>query len=150
MRPWIIGAAIAASLGAGGVALSQPDVIAERRAAMGAMGQQMRPLSAAVQAGDARALLPRIEEMIGFMRTIPDRFPAATLTPPVPQGRGQGQTRAGAAIDANRADFAQRSDAALTAWTGMRDAIQAGRATPDMLRATIGSCDSCHDRYWVR
>jgi cytochrome c556 len=150
MKFALFSAALAAVLGVSGIALAQQDIIAERRAGMSNMGRQIRPMTVALQAGDARAVVTPVAEILAFMATIPDRFPAQSLTPPVAQGRNPGQTRAGAAIDANRADFLQRRDVAVAAWTGLSTALQAGTATPDMLRAAANACDSCHERYWVR
>jgi cytochrome c556 len=74
----------------------------------------------------------------------------SSLTPPVAQGAGDGQTRALAAIDANRADFASRSQAMIVSLNGLKTAAASGGVTADMVRGVGGTCVACHRSYRAR
>lgn len=151
MRGWWLAAIAAVSMGMGGAALAQGDVIAERRDGLRQMQDHMDAIAAVLQArGDQAQLVQRIDQMIPFYRRLPQLVPAASLTPPVAQGNGAGQTRALAAIEANRADFATRAEAMIESLTAMRTAAAAGSVTPDMLRSTGGTCVACHRSYRAR
>ncbi len=151
MRNWWLAAIAAVSVGMGGAALAQGDVIAERRAGLRQMQDHLDAIAAVLQArGDQAQVVARLDQMIPFYRALPERVPAASLTPPVAQGTGAGQTRALGAIDASRADFATRSQDMVTALTAMRTAAAAGSATPDMVRSTGGTCVACHRSYRAR
>ena len=115
------------------------------------MGQHLEAIGGVVQArGDQSALVPRIDQMTAFFTTMPDRFPTASLTPPQTQGTNDGQTRALAAIDANRADFQTRNANMLTALATLKTAAEAGTVSPDLLRTTGGTCGACHQQYRAR
>jgi len=155
MRGWIVAAAGVLALGMAGPVMAQGaasgDVIADRRAGLRAMGTHLEAVQQAVQArSDTRALTPRVDAMITFYQTFPDRFPAASLTPPVAQGTQDGQTRALAAIEANRANFVTANTNMSTALTALRVAAESGTITPDMLRATGGTCGACHQQFRAR
>lgn len=141
----------ALALGLAGTAFAQGDVIAERRAGLRAMGQHLEAIGGVVQSrGDQAPLVARIDQMAAFYQSFPSRFPAASLTPPVAQGTGEGQTRSLAAIDANRAGFQQANAAMLTQLATLKTAAEGGRVTAEMLRQTGGTCDACHQSYRAR
>ncbi|MDO9499349.1 cytochrome c [Falsiroseomonas sp.] len=150
MRGWMMAAGAVAVLGMAGAAVAQ-DVVADRRAGLRGMGQTMEAVAATVQSrGDTRALVPRIEAMSAFVQTLPNLVPTASLTPPQPQGTQPGQTRALAAIDADRAGFQTRTDAMLTALASLKTAAEAGSISPDLLRSTGGTCGACHQQFRAR
>ncbi|MBU8538970.1 cytochrome c [Falsiroseomonas tokyonensis] len=133
-----------------GSALAQ-DVIADRRAGLRGLGQGMEAVAAAVQSrGDTRALVPRIEAMSAFIQTLPNLVPTASLTPPQPQGTNPGQTRALAAIDADRAGFQTRATAMVAAFATLKTAAESGSISPDLLRSTGGTCGACHQQFRAR
>ena len=110
MRAWWLAAVAAVSVGMMGAALAQPNVAAERRAGFRQMQGHMEAIAAVVQTrGDQAQIASRVDQMIPFYQALPGTVPAASLAPPIPQGTGEGQTRALAAIEANRADFAART-----------------------------------------
>jgi cytochrome c556 len=147
----MLAAAAAMVVGTMGAALAQGDVIAERRAGLRQMGQNMQAIGAVVQGrGDQAQIVQRVDQMLAFYQTLPGRFPAASLTPPVAQGQGDGQTRALAAIEANRADFVAKNNAMIAALNTLRTTAQAGNVTADTIRATGGACGACHDPYRAR
>jgi cytochrome c556 len=151
MRGWIVAAGAVLAMGAAGTALAQGEVIAERRAGLRGLGQTMEAFAQAVQSrSDTRALAPRVDQMIAFVQTIPNRVPTASLTPPQPQGTNDGQTRALAAIDADRAGLQARTDTMVTALVALKAAAEAGAVTPDLLRSTGGTCSACHQRFRAR
>jgi cytochrome c556 len=139
------------SCGLAVAALAQGDVVAERRAGLRQMRDHMDAIGAIVQArGDQAQIAARVDQMIPFFQGLPGRFPAASLTPPLPQGNGDGQTRALAAIEANRADFATRSQNMITALNAMKTAAATGGVTPDTIRSTGDTCGACHRAYRAR
>lgn len=151
MRSWSLAAVVAAGTLATGAALAQGNVVAERRAGFREMGSHMEAIAAIVQSrGDQRQIAARVDQMVPFYQSLPNRVPAPSLTPPVPQGTQDGQTRALAAIEANRADFGTRNQAMLTALTALKTAAEAGNVTPDVLRSTGGTCGACHQQYRAR
>ena len=151
MRGWMVATGVLLALGTAGGALAQGDVIAERRAGLRQMGQHMEAIAAVVQnRGDQAQIVGRVDQMIPWFQSMPNRFPANSLTPPVAQGTGDGQTRALAAIEANRADFQTKDAAMLTALTNLRTAAAAGNVNADLLRTTGGTCGACHQSYRAR
>lgn len=151
MRAWILVAVAAASVAMAGAALAQGNVIAERRAGLRQMQDHMDAIVAIVQArGDQAQIVARVDQMVPFYRGLPNQVPAASLTPPVPQGVGEGQTRALAAIEANRAGFDTRSQAMIAALDAMKTAAAAGSVSADTVRATGGTCVACHRDYRAR
>lgn len=151
MRDFVLAASVALGLGSAGAALAQGDVVAERRAGLSQIERQFEAIAATVQQrGDQRAMTGQMEEMIAFFRTLPDRFPAATLTPPLPGGREAGQTRAREAIEANRADFNQRGADMVANLVALRAAAEAGTIGSDTLRGTANTCIACHRSYRAR
>lgn len=151
MRAWVTAAVVAVSVGAAGAALAQADVAAERRAGFRQMGAHMEAIGAIVQGrGDQAQIAARVDQMIPFYQALPDRVPAASLTPPLPQGTGEGQTRALAAIEANRADFATRNQTMIAALNTLKAAATTGGVTADLLRSTGGTCAACHQQYRAR
>ncbi|WP_439598151.1 cytochrome c [Falsiroseomonas sp.] len=150
MRGWTMAAGALVALGMAGSALAQ-DVIADRRAGLRGLGQGMEAVAATVQSrGDTRALVPRIEAMSAFIQTLPDLVPTASLTPPQPQGTNPGQTRALAAIDADRAGFQTRATAMVAAFATLKTAAESGSISPDLLRTTGGTCGACHQQFRAR
>ncbi len=151
MRGLVLAALAAMGVASAGAALAQGSVAAERRAAFREMGQHMEAIGAAVQTrGDQRQLVARVDQMIAFYRALPERVPAASLTPPLPQGTQDGQTRAIATIEANRAGFNERNQAMLVSLATLRGAAEAGTIGPDMLRSTGGTCGACHQAFRAR
>lgn len=151
MKGLVLAALAAMGVALAGAALAQGQLAAERRAGFREVGQHLEAIGAAVQArGDQRPLVARIDQMTAFFRTLPDRVPVASLTPPVAQGTQDGQTRALAAIDGNRAGFAARNEAMLAALFTLRGAAEAGTISPDMLRSTGGTCGACHQAFRAR
>jgi cytochrome c556 len=151
MKHWVLAAVAAVGVGVAGVAMAQGDVIAERRAGLRQMGQHMEAIAGVVQSrGDQAQIAARVDQMVAFYQSLPNLVPAATLTPPVAQGTQAGQTRALAAIEANRADFGTRSQNMVTALATLKTAAQAGQVTPDLLRATGGTCAACHQPFRAR
>jgi cytochrome c556 len=139
------------ALAAGGSALAQDDVIAERRAGLTGLGQSMEAVANTVRSGgDTRALVPRIDAMSAFVTTLPNLVPTPSLTPPQAQGTNPGQTRALAAIDANRADFQTKATNMVAALATLKTAAEAGSISPDLLRTTGGTCGACHQQYRAR
>lgn len=151
MRGFVLAAAMAVGLGSAGAARAQGDVVAERRAGLDRVERHFEAVAATVQQrGDQRATAGKVEEMIAFFRTLPDRFPAATLTPPLPGGREAGQTRARETIEATRPDFNQRSADMVANLVALRAAAEAGTISGDMLRGTANTCIACHRGYRAR
>ncbi|MGG5812005.1 c-type cytochrome [Falsiroseomonas sp. CW058] len=151
MRAMILAAAAVLAVGGAGAALAQGDVIAERRAGLRQMGQHMEAIAAIVQnRGDQAQIAARVDQMVPFYQSLPNRFPTPSLTPPVAQGTGEGQTRALAAIEANRAGFQQANANMVTALGALKTAAGAGNVTPDLLRTTGGTCGACHQTYRAR
>jgi cytochrome c556 len=151
MRNWWLAAIAAVSVGMAGAALAQGDVVAERRAGLRQMQDHLDAIAAILQArGDQAQIVARVDQMIPFYQSLPGRVPAASLTPPLPQGNGAGQTRALAAIEANRADFATRAQNMITALNAMKSAAATGGVTPDTIRSTGGTCIACHRDYRAR
>ncbi|WP_270936862.1 c-type cytochrome [Falsiroseomonas oryzae] len=151
MRAWVLAAAVAATVGSAGLAFAQGNVVTERRAGFREMGGHMEAIAAVVQSrGDQRQIAARVDQMLPFYQSLPNRVPAASLTPPLPQGTQDGQTRALAAIEANRADFGTRNQNMIAALGALKTAAEAGNVTPDLLRTTGGTCGACHQQYRAR
>ena len=151
MKAWVMTAVVAAAMGSAGIALAQGNVVAERRAGFREVGTQMEAIAGIVQSrGDQRQIAARVDQMLPFFQSLPSRVPAASLTPPTAQGTQDGQTRALAAIDTNRADFGTRQQAMLTALATLKTAAEAGNVTGDMLRTTGGTCGACHQQFRAR
>jgi cytochrome c556 len=145
------GAALAAGIGMAGTALAQGNVVADRRAGLRQMGQHMEAIGAVLQSrGDQAQIAARVDQMVPFFQSLPERVPTASLTPPVPQGTAEGQSRALAVIDANRADFGTRAQNMVAALGTLKTAAQAGNVTPDLLRSTGATCGACHQQYRAR
>lgn len=150
MRSWVFTAVAAVGIGLSGAALAQ-DVVADRRAGLRQMGQHMEAIGGVLQSrGDQRQIVERVDQMIAFYRRLPDLVPAASLTPPMTQGTQPGQTRALAAIEANRADFGTKASDMVAALGNLRSAAAAGNASADVLRTTGGTCAACHRGYRAR
>lgn len=151
MRAWVLAAVVAAGVGSAGVALAQGNVVAERRAGFREMGGHMEAIAGIVQSrGDQRQIAARVDQMVPFFQSLPNRVPAASLTPPVAQGTQDGQTRALAAIETSRADFGTRQQAMLTQLAALKTAAEAGTVSGDLLRATGGTCGACHQQFRAR
>lgn len=151
MKTWALAVVVAVGVGSGGMALAQGNAVAERRAGFREIGAHMEAIAGLVQSrGDQRQIAARIDQMIPFFQSLPGRVPASSLTPPTPQGTQDGQTRALAAIEANRAEFGTRQQAMLAALATLRTAAEAGTVTGDMLRMTGGTCAACHQQFRAR
>lgn len=150
MRGWMMAAGALAVFGIASGAMAQ-DVVADRRAGLRVLGQTMEAVAQTVQSrGDTRALVPRIEAMSAFLQTLPDLVPTASLTPPQPQGTQPGQTRALAAIEADRAGFQTRTTNMIAALVTLRTAAESGSISADLLRSTGGTCGACHQQFRAR
>ncbi|NKC33950.1 cytochrome c [Falsiroseomonas selenitidurans] len=151
MRGWIGAAGALVAMGFAGSALAQGDVIADRRAGLRGLGQGMEAIAQTVQSrGDTRALAARIDAMSAFVATLPNLVPTESLTPPQAQGTQPGQTRALAAIAADRAGFQTRANNMVAALATLKTAAQAGSIAPDLLRSTGGTCGACHQQFRAR
>jgi cytochrome c556 len=151
MRGLIVATGAVLALGMAGTAFAQGDVIAERRAGLRQMEAHMEAIAAVVQGrGDQAQIVARVDQMLPFYQGFTARFPAASLTPPIAQGTGDGQTRALAAIEANRAGFQQADANMITALNTLKTSAQAGGVTADTLRATGGACATCHQSFRAR
>jgi cytochrome c556 len=147
----MVAAGAALALGMAGGALAQGDVVAERRAGLREMGQQMEAIAGIVQGrGDQRQIAARVDQMTPFFQRLPSLVPANSLTPPVAQGTNPGQSRALAAIEANRGGFQQASANMLTQLGTLKASAEAGNVTPDLLRQTGATCGACHQNYRAR
>ncbi|MDB5372193.1 MAG: hypothetical protein JWP04_835 [Belnapia sp.] len=142
MRIWI---AALGMMALAGTALAQGDVIAERRAGLKRMGAHMEAIKPVADArGDVRILEPRIDDMIAWFRSMPDRFPA---------GSGTGDTKALPTVWTERAGF----EAANTRLLGQLDVLKTAAAAGDA--AAFGAaysvtgaqfCGGCHRNYRAR
>jgi cytochrome c556 len=141
MKKWVLAAGIAAALGAGGVAIAQQDVIAQRRAGLKAIGEQFQAMKAISDArGDLRLLVAQIDGMITFFNGLPARFPAGSDT---------GDTRALPPIWSDNAGFQQANTALLARLTALRALAAAGdnAAFPEAFNQTGAACGNCHRTY---
>ena len=137
--------ALALAGGMAGVAVAQGDVIARRRAGLKTMGQHMEAMKAVADArGDARAVVPRIDEMIVFYRGMPALFPA---------GSGTGDTKALPAIWTDRAGF----EAANTRLLGQLEVLKTAAASGDGAAFATAYqvtgpqfCGGCHRTFRAR
>lgn len=142
MKMWMAALALVA---VAGTALAQANVIAERREGLKRMGGHMEAFKPVADArGDVRALVPRIDDMIAFYRTLPARFPA---------GSGTGDTKALPAIWTDFAGF----ERANTALLGQLDVLKAAAASGDAAAfATAYTatgpqfCGGCHRPFRAR
>ncbi len=151
MKAWVLAAAVAAGLGAAGAAVAQGNAIVERKDGMREMGRHLEAIQGILQArGDQAQIAERADRIISFYGNLNAIYPAATLTPPVPEGRGEGQTRALAAIEPNRAAFTNYANDMVRQLTAMRTAAASGGVTPDMLRAAGQVCAGCHNQFRAR
>lgn len=151
MRSVLMAAVAVATVGMAGASLAQTDVIAERRAGMRQMGQHLEAIGAILQSrGDQAQIADRADRIISFYTNLNALYPAATLTPPLPEGRGEGQTRSIAAIEPNRAAFNTLATNMVNQLTTMRTAAASGAVTPDMLRQAGAICTECHQRFRAR
>lgn len=140
---WLAGIALLV-LG-GTAAFAQTDVITERRAGLKRMGGHMEAMKPVAEArGDARAMVPRIEEMIAFYRDLPARFPP---------GSDRGDTKALPAIWTDRGGF----EAANARLLDHLEALKAAAASGDgaafaaAYQATGPQfCGGCHRPYRAR
>jgi cytochrome c556 len=151
MKHWVLAMVAAAGVGVAGVALAQGNVIAERRNGMREMGRHMEAISGILQArGDQTQIVGRADQIISFYTNLNALYPAATLTPPVAEGRGDAQTRSLASIEPNRAAFQSYATDMVRQLTAMRTAAGAGGVTPDMLRQAGAVCAACHQQFRAR
>ncbi|MGG5817547.1 cytochrome c [Falsiroseomonas sp. HW251] len=151
MKPWMMAAALAASLGAAGTALAQTNLVVQRKEGMREMGRHLEAIQGIMQTGGSQAAIAeRADRIIAFYGNLDALYPSPTLTPPLPEGRAEGQTRALAAIQPNRAAFDRLADSMVAQLTSMKTAAANGGATPDMLRAAGQICANCHNQFRAR
>jgi cytochrome c556 len=135
------GAAVAAIVLAAGTALAQGDVIAERRAGLKRMGEHMQAMKAVVDnRGDVRPLAATVDDMIGWYRSMPNRFPP---------GSDRGETRALPAIWTERANFETVNNNMVNQLQVLRAAAAAGDTGgfASAYGQTGQTCGSCHRPY---
>jgi cytochrome c556 len=144
IRTWGVVLGLAAML-VSGAALAQGNVIAERRAGLKRMGdamEAMKPIADA--AGDPRAAVARIDDMIAFFSTLPARFPA---------GSGTGDTKALPAIWEDFARFETTNTALLGQLRVLRAAAAAGDASAFQTAYRVTGpqfCGTCHRAFRAR
>jgi cytochrome c556 len=151
MKAWVVAAAIAAGLGTAGAALAQGNPVTVRREGMREMGRHLEAIQGILQArGDQAQIAERADRIIAFYGNLNAIYPAPTLTPPLPEGRGDGQTRALAAIEPNRAAFTAFANDMVRQLTAMKASAASGGVTPDMLRSAGQVCSNCHNQFRAR
>jgi cytochrome c556 len=151
MKRALFAAALAAAVGVSGLALAQGNVVVERKEGMREMGRQLEAINAILQArGPQGPIAERADRIIAFYTNLNALYPAATLTPPLPEGRNEGQTRSLAAIEPNRAAFTNYANDMVRQLTAMKTASATGGVTPDMLRAAGQVCAGCHNQFRAR
>ncbi|WP_170985270.1 cytochrome c [Roseomonas sp. AR75] len=131
--------------------MAQGNVIAERKDGMREMGRHLEAINGILQSrGNQAQIATAADRIIAFYSNINALYPASSLTPPVPQGRSDGQTRALAAIEPNRAAFTEYSSDMVRQLTAMKTAAATGGVTPEMLRAAGQVCAGCHNQFRAR
>jgi cytochrome c556 len=151
MKAWILAATLVAGVGAAGAAMAQRDVIAERKTGMREMGRHLEAIQQVLQSrGNQAAIAERADRIIAFYNDLNAIYPGPTLTPPVPQGRNEGQTRALASIESNRAAFTNYANDMVRQLTAMKTAAATGGVNADMLRGAGQVCAACHDQFRAR
>ncbi len=128
-----------------GTALAQGDAIAERRAGLKRMGAHMDAIKPVADArGDVKALEPRVDDMIAWFRTLPQRFPP---------GSDRGDTKAQPAVWSDRAGF----EAANARMLGQLEVLKTAAAAGDpagfatAFQATGPQfCGGCHRTFRAR
>lgn len=151
MKSWVWAAAFAAAMGSAGVAAAQTDLVVTRKMGMREMGRHLEAIQGILQnRGDQAQIAERADRIIAFYGNLDALYPAPTLTPPLPTGRPEGQTRALAAIEPDRAAFDALAASMVRQLTAMKAAAQSGNATPEMLRAAGQICSDCHQRFRAR
>ncbi len=144
LRTWTAVLGLAAML-VSGAAFAQGNVIAERRAGLKRMGEQMEAMKAiADTAADPRPAVARIDDMVTFYRGLPALFP---------RGSGTGDTKALPAIWEDFSKF----EAANTALLGQLQVLRTAAASGDAAafqtawRATGPQfCGGCHRPFRAR
>ena len=151
MRVWAFAVAVATGLGICGAAVAQQHFITERREGMREMGRQLEAINAILQSrGDQRPIAERADRIISFYGNLNSIYPAASLTPPVSEGRSDGHTRALGSIETSRAVFTNYANDMVRNLTAMKAASASGGVTPDMLRAAGQVCAACHNQFRAR
>jgi cytochrome c556 len=145
-RAGLIAVAVAGLAGlAQAQAPSPAQIIADRKAGYKHMGDNFDAIKKAVDSGASpKTVVPQIQEVVDFAKTIPSRFPDGTQT--------GGETHALPAIwtdragfDKDAAAFQEQSAKLLTvAESDDKDAFAA------QFRATGGTCGACHRTYRAR
>lgn len=144
LRTWTAVLGFAAML-VSGAAFAQGNVIAERRAGLKRMGEQMEAMKViADAAADPRPAVERIDAMITFYRGLPALFPP---------GSGTGDTKALPAIWEDFSKFEAANTALLGQLQVLRTAAAAGDAAAFQTawRATGPQfCGGCHRPFRAR
>jgi cytochrome c556 len=144
LRTWTAVLGVMAMV-ASGAAYAQGNVIADRRAGLKRMGENMEAMKPISDSrGDPRPAVARIDEMIVFFQGLPARFPA---------GSGTGDTKA---LPAIWQDF-PRFEAANTALLGQLATLRTAAASGDgaafqtAYQATGPQfCGGCHRPFRAR
>jgi cytochrome c556 len=151
MKAWVLAATLVAGVGVAGVAMAQGNLVVQRKEGMREMGRHLEAIQGILQSrGDQAQIAERADRIISFYGNLDALYPAPTLTPPLPEGRGEGQTRALAAIEPNRAAFDALADTMVRQLTAMKTAAASGGVNADMLRAAGQICAECHNRFRAR
>jgi len=151
MKIWVLAAACVAGLAAAGTAMAQGNVITERRDGMREMGRHLEAINAILQSrGNQAPIAQHADRIIAFYANLNSLYPATSLTPPVTEGRGEGQTRAVAAVEMSRAAFTNYANDMVRQLTAMKAAASNGGVTPEMLRTAGQVCAGCHNQFRAR
>jgi cytochrome c556 len=151
MKTWILAATLVAGVGAAGAAMAQANLIAERKEGMREMGRHLEAIQGILQARGSQAqIAERADRIIAFYGNLNALYPAPTLTPPLPEGRNDGQTRSLAAIETNRAAFNNYATDMVRQLSAMKTAAATGGVNADMLRAAGQVCAGCHNQFRAR
>ncbi len=137
---WAAGllAATLATMAAASPAWAQSDVIAARREGFKRMGGHMEAIKAVVDSRGATApLAPRVEDMVAWFGSLPERFPA---------GSDKGDTRALPSVWSDRPGFTTAAENATKAAQALQVAVAGGDVAQvqQAFGAMGGTCGACH------
>lgn len=116
-------------------------IIRDRRDGLKAVGAHMEAMGAIAQSrGDTRPAVERIDAIIAFFATFPDRFPANTQA---------GDTRALPVVFTDRAGFVTARDNLNAPLANLRRVAASGDAAAfgPALQTVGATCGACHRAY---
>ena len=134
----------ALALGGATMAFAQGDAIAQRRAGMKRMGEQMTAMKAVADArGPGAQFAGALDEMIAFSQSVATRFPAGSET---------GDTKALPAIWSDNAGFVAAGNDTVAKLQALRVAATTGdgAAFQAAWQAVGPACGACHRTYRAR